>query len=80
MYDFEKCQTEPLFIDLFQVVLVIERILSFSITSPLMKFVTGLELLLEKAQVCYNHKNEPMLVERNTTRLRFRGLSMVNNS
>ncbi|XP_038059884.1 midasin-like [Patiria miniata] len=33
-----------------QLMLLIERILEFPITSPLMKFVTGLELLLEKAQ------------------------------
>ncbi|XP_022106838.1 midasin-like isoform X2 [Acanthaster planci] len=33
-----------------QLTLLIDRILEFPVTSPLMKFVTGLELLLEKAQ------------------------------
>ncbi|XP_076336290.1 midasin isoform X2 [Tachypleus tridentatus] len=33
-----------------QVLKVIERILSFSVASPLMKFITGLELLLSTAQ------------------------------
>ncbi|XP_071957015.1 midasin-like [Antedon mediterranea] len=33
-----------------QLILVIRRILSFPVTSPLMKFASGLELLLEKAQ------------------------------
>jgi len=36
---------------LTNLILIIKRILSFSITSPLMKFITGLELLLSKAQV-----------------------------
>ncbi|GAB6026519.1 hypothetical protein CHUAL_012942 [Chamberlinius hualienensis] len=35
---------------LLQVLKVINRILSFSVTSPLMKFVTGFELLLGQAQ------------------------------
>jgi hypothetical protein len=30
---------------------VIARILGFPVTAPLMKFVTGLEILLEKSQV-----------------------------
>jgi hypothetical protein len=36
---------------------IVERILSFSVTSPVVKFLTGLELLLEKAQV---RKNLPV--------------------
>lgn len=34
-----------------QLVTISERILAFSVVSPLMKFVTGLEVLLQKAQV-----------------------------
>ena len=34
-----------------QVMLIIERILDFPVTAPLMKFVTGLEVVLEKSQV-----------------------------
>lgn len=33
------------------IVVIIKRITSFSVHSPIMKFVHGLELLLEKAQV-----------------------------
>ncbi|XP_064629159.1 midasin-like [Lineus longissimus] len=33
-----------------QLILIIQRIKSFSVTQPLMKFVTGLEVLLQKAQ------------------------------
>ena len=36
---------------LFQLLVVIERILSFPVTSPVMKILTGLEVLLRKAQV-----------------------------
>ncbi|XP_056015325.1 midasin-like isoform X2 [Ostrea edulis] len=35
---------------LTQVTQIVERILSFSVTSPVVKFLTGLELLLEKTQ------------------------------
>ncbi|KAL5010016.1 hypothetical protein ScPMuIL_012321, partial [Solemya velum] len=35
---------------LVQLIEVVDRILSFPVTSPLMKFLTGLELLLHKAQ------------------------------
>ena len=35
----------------FQLLVVMERILSFPVTSPLMKILTGLEVLLRKAQV-----------------------------
>ena len=35
----------------FQLLVVIERILSFPVTSPVMKILTGLEVLLRKAQV-----------------------------
>ena len=38
-------------VDWFQLVTVVTRILSFPVTSPVMKFVTGLEVLLQKAQV-----------------------------
>ncbi len=38
---------------LLQLVIVIERIQGFPVTSPLIKFVTGLEVLLSKAQVCH---------------------------
>ena len=37
---------------LFQLTQLVERIKSFPVTSPVIKFLTGLELLLEKAQVC----------------------------
>jgi midasin len=33
-----------------QLLTIIERIKSFSVTQPLMKFLTGLEVLLQKAQ------------------------------
>jgi len=36
---------------LAQLLVIIERVLAFSIHCPIMKFVHGLELLLEKAQV-----------------------------
>ena len=36
---------------LLQLVEVVERILSFPVTSPVMKILTGLEVLLRKAQV-----------------------------
>ena len=35
----------------FQLLVVMERILSFPVTSPVMKVLTGLEVLLRKAQV-----------------------------
>jgi hypothetical protein len=31
--------------------MIVDRIKSFPVTSPIIKFLTGLELLLEKAQV-----------------------------
>lgn len=34
-----------------QIILVIERILAFSLSSPLAKFLNGLEILLSKSQV-----------------------------
>jgi len=34
-----------------QITVVIERILAFSLSSPLAKFLNGLEILLSKAQV-----------------------------
>ena len=36
---------------LFQLFQLVERIESFAVTSPVMKFLFGLELLLEKIQV-----------------------------
>lgn len=36
---------------LLQLIVVTTRVLSFAVTSPVMKFVTGLEVLLQKAQV-----------------------------
>ena len=45
-------------------VLIIDRILSFSVTSPLMKFVSGLELLLSKAQVILVSKMKSLLYVR----------------
>lgn len=41
--------TQLLFI--LQLTQLVDRILSFPVTSPVIKFLTGLELLLEKAQV-----------------------------
>ncbi|XP_078699924.1 midasin-like [Branchiostoma floridae x Branchiostoma belcheri] len=38
-----------------QLVQLVERLLSFPVTSPLMKFLTGLELLLKKAQEWENN-------------------------
>ncbi|CAH1229365.1 MDN1 [Branchiostoma lanceolatum] len=38
-----------------QIVQLVERLLSFPVTSPLMKFLTGLELLLKKAQEWENN-------------------------
>ena len=35
----------------FQLTVVIERIMAFSLSSPLAKFLNGLEILLSKAQV-----------------------------
>lgn len=34
-----------------QIIVVIERILAFSLSSPLAKFLNGLEILLSKSQV-----------------------------
>lgn len=36
-----------------QLVVVMERITSFSLACPLAKFLNGLEILLAKAQVCH---------------------------
>lgn len=36
---------------MFQITVVIERILAFSLSSPLAKFLNGLEILLSKSQV-----------------------------
>ena len=38
----------------FQISLVIERILSFAVNSPLMKILTGLEFLLRQSQVIHD--------------------------
>ena len=38
-------------ISLFQLTVVMERIMAFSLASPLAKFLNGLEILLSKAQV-----------------------------
>lgn len=35
----------------FQLTVVVDRILTFSLSSPLAKFLNGLEILLSKAQV-----------------------------
>jgi len=35
----------------FQLTVVVERIMTFSLASPLAKFLNGLEILLRKAQV-----------------------------
>lgn len=35
----------------FQLTVVVERIMAFSLSSPLAKFLNGLEILLSKAQV-----------------------------
>ncbi|XP_076823935.1 midasin-like isoform X3 [Clavelina lepadiformis] len=56
LQDFHNTVTEKLLVEwpkhpvLNHLIVIIDRILSFSITFPIMKFVTGLELLLEKAQ------------------------------
>ena len=49
---FKRC----IFILSFQLQLLIKRVLSLSVTSPLMKILTGVELLLRKAQV--GHQTE----------------------
>lgn len=41
---------------LIEILKVIERILNFSVTFPIMKFVTGLEILLQKANVSTNFR------------------------
>ena len=38
---------------MWQLLQLVERIESFPVTSPIVKFLTGMELLLEKAQVCF---------------------------
>ena len=40
----------------FQLIVVVERIMIFSLASPLAKFLNGLEILLSKAQVSSVHK------------------------
>lgn len=37
----------------FQLTVVIERIMAFSLANPLVKFLNGLEILLSKSQVRY---------------------------
>lgn len=43
----------------FQLTVVMERIMAFSLASPLAKFLNGLEILLSKAQVCCANKIPP---------------------
>lgn len=44
-----KCVCSFKFCD-FQITVVIDRILAFSLSSPLAKFLNGLEILLSKSQ------------------------------
>lgn len=43
----------------FQLTVVMERIMAFSLASPLAKFLNGLEILLSKAQVSSANKIPP---------------------
>ncbi|KAK2570712.1 Midasin [Acropora cervicornis] len=48
--------------NLVQLMVVIERILSFPVTSPLMRLLTGLEVLLKKSQLPYREATPPLLL------------------